>query len=295
MRFWRRKPEIVQGSARELRDEWLQWMLLGGSSEKTVYAYRRTTEKLLKRFPEFRFDEFTDEHIQGLIEESKPASRQAIRAPFANWFAWGYRTRRLPHNPMHHVDTYKGTTPPAIDVFSEEECKILCALPEPDGTLIAMLLGTGLRKSEASLVTVRRFDLEHAELHVVEGAKGGRPRIVPLEARLVQRLAEYFLVNGLGPNDYLWPTRPGGGRIRHDKPITGPSFHGWWGRCIAAAGIPYRKPHTLRHSYATEWRRRGLVMDDVAVLLGHADPKTTKAVYDHTTVYDVRRRMEELS
>ena len=32
----------------------------------------------------------------------------------------------------------------------------------------------------------------------------------------------------------------------------------------------------------------------VAVLLGHRDTKTTKRVYDHSTVYDVRRRMDAL-
>lgn len=47
-------------------------------------------------------------------------------------------------------------------------------------------------------------------------------------------------------------------------------------------------------TYATEWRRRGLVLDDVGTLLGHADLKTTRRVYDHTTIYDVRKRMEAL-
>jgi integrase len=243
-RFWRRRVEVAP-SARVVRDEWLEWMLLGGTSPNTVYGYKRTTEKLLDRYPELAFADFNEEHIQGLIEDSRPASRQTIRAPFANWFGWGYRTRRIPKNPMHHVDTYRQPDPPRIDVFSDAERKILCALPEPDGTLMALLLGTGLRKSEARLVTVRRFDLERAELHVVEGAKGGHARIVPMDQELVRRMAGYFLVEGLGATDYLWPIRPGGGtKILHDRPITSPSFHGWWGRCIEAAGIPYRKPHT---------------------------------------------------
>ena len=135
-----RRQQTVPLSARAIRDEWLQWMLLGRLSPRTVNGYRLTTERLLKRYPELGFDEFTDEHIQGIIEESRPASRQTARAPFTNWFAWRYKTRLIPRNPMHHVDTYKQPAPPRPDVFSDVERKILCALPEPNGTLIALLL-----------------------------------------------------------------------------------------------------------------------------------------------------------
>lgn len=293
MRLWRRTKVVA--TAREQRDAWIQWMLLGGSSVNTTDGYRRVTERFLERYPELAFADFNDEHIQGYIEESRPASRQTVRAPFANWFGWGYRTRRIPLNPMHHVDQYKQPPAPVVDVFTADECKILCALPEPHGTLMAMLLGTGLRKSEASNATVRRFHLENAELHVVEGAKGGHPRIVPISAKLVSRLAEYFLFEGLGPDDYLWPIRPGGGtKVLHDRPITGASMQKWWVDCVTRAGIPYRNLHTTRHSYATEWRRRGLGFDDIGVALGHVKPETTKKVYARTLIFDVRRRMEAL-
>lgn len=293
MRFLRRtKP---QATARQVRDEWLQWLELGGARPATIKGYRWTTDRLLDRYPELTFEQFTDEHILGIIEESNPASRQARRSAFANWFGWGYRAKRLKHNPMHHVPTYKQPDQQPVDVFTETECAVLCALPEPDGTLMALLLGSGLRKSEASNLSVRRVDLENGELHVVEGAKGGHSRIVPLEHRLVSRLAGYFITEGLNPEDFLWYTHPGGQKERrHHRALVGGSMHSWWVRCVEASGIPYRNLHVTRHTYATQWRRRGLVMDDVGVLLGHRDIKTTKRVYDHTTIYDVRKRMEEL-
>ena len=293
MRFSLRKKPVP--SARQVRDEWLAWLELGGARPATVKGYRWTTDRLLDRYPELPFDRFTDEHILGIIEESNPASRQARRSAFANWFGWGYRAKRLKHNPMHHVPTYKQPDQQPVDVFTEAECAVLRALPEPDGTLMALLLGSGLRKAEASNLSVRRVDLENGELHVVEGAKGGHSRIVPLEHRLVSRLAGYFITEGLNPEDFLWYTHPGGQKERrHHRALVGGSMHSWWVRCVEASGIPYRNLHVTRHTYATQWRRRGLVMDDVGVLLGHRDIKTTKRVYDHTTIYDVRKRMEEL-
>lgn len=293
MRLFHRHEAVPTG--RQERDEWLQWLELGGARPATIKGYRWTTDRLLDRYPELSFAEFTDEHILGIIEESNPASRQARRSAFANWFGWGYRAKRIEHNPMHHVPTFKQPAQEPVDVFTEAECAVLRALPEPDGTLMALLLGSGLRKSEACNLTVRRVDLENAELHVVEGAKGGHSRIVPLEHRLISRLAGYFLTEGLNADDYLWYCHPGGRKERrHDRPIVGGSFHSWWVRSITAAGVSYRKPHTTRHTYATQWRRRGLHMDDVGFLLGHADLKTTHRVYVHTKIADVRRRMEAL-
>ena len=282
-------------SALDERDAWLSWLELGGARPATIKGYRWTTDRLLGRYPNLRFDQFTEEHLIGVIEESNPASRQARRSAFANWFGWAFRTKRLDWNPMNHVPRYKQAPQQPVEVFSDAERKILCALPEPDGTLMALLLGSGLRKSEACNLAVRRLDLQNGELHVVEGAKGGHSRIVPLEPRLVSRLAGYFLTEGLNENDYLWYTHPGGQKQRrHDKPLVGGSMHAWWVRSVEAAGVDYRNLHVTRHTYATAWRRRGLVLDDVGILLGHRDLKTTKRVYDHTNIYDVRKRMEQL-
>jgi integrase/recombinase XerD len=291
---WRSKQ--VEPTARVVRDEWLEWLRLSNFSPLTIKGYRLTTDRLLARWPELTFSAFNDDHILGVIEESKPASRQARRSAFQNWFQWGVRTKRIERDPMRHVQTYKPAPREPIVVFTQAECKILCSLPEPDGTLMAVLLGAGLRKAEARNLTVKRVDLEHGELQVVEGAKGRTAGIVPIEQKLVQRLAEYFLLEGLNDDDYLWYCHPGGHpKRRHDRAIVDASMHMWWVRCIKAAGIPYKNMHVTRHTFATEWRRRGLAMDDVGMLLRHADSRTTERVYVHTKLIDVRKRMEALA
>jgi integrase len=294
MRFpWRKKQ--VEPSAREQRDDWLKWAELGGARPATLKSYRLNTNRFLERWPELKFSEFTDEHIVGMIEEQRPASRQQWRGAFSSWFGWGYRSKRITLNPMHHVPTYKQGPQPPVEVFTEAECKVLRALPEPDGTLVDLLLSSGLRKAEARSLSVRRIDFENAEIHIVEGAKGGSIGVVPVEHRIIHRLAEYVLLEGLNPEDYLWYCHPGGREKRvHDRAIQDASFHNWWKRCIAAAGIPYRKPHTTRHTYATEWRRRGLSMDDVGYLLRHADYRTTQRVYVHLKAKDIRDKWERL-
>ncbi len=294
MRFWRHK--IVVPSAREQRDEWLDWMRLGGSCESTIQGYRQTTNRLLERWPDLELREFDEGHILGVIEEARPASRQARRGAFANLFKWAYYTKRVPRNPMQFVMTFKQPPQEPADCFTEVECKALRSLPDPDGTLMAVLLGSGIRKAEARHLTVSRIDVDNAELMVITGAKGGSFGVVPIDRRLAKRIAHYVESEGLGPDSYLWYCHPGGTPVRrHDRAIADGAMHNWWERSVDLAGVRYRKMHTTRHTYATEWRRRGLSIDDVSEILRHADPGVTKRVYCHTTHLDVRKRMEALA
>lgn len=286
-------------SARHERDLWLKAALANGLAERTCQGYKQTTDKLLVAFPRLRYDRITEGHILDIIEAHHPRSRQRARAAFTTWFRWGVRTKRIKSdgNPMLYVPTYKQGKQVRPDVFSEAECAILCALPDPDGTLMAVLLGTGIRKSEARMLKVKRIDFDNAELFVTEGAKGGKDRVVPLvEPGLLQKLAGYVLTEGLGPEDYLWYTHPGGKAARsHTYQLSESAIHNWWHRCVDdLEGVRSRNLHATRHTFCTRWRRRGLDMGDTSRALGHADIKTTYQVYDHTSAIDLARKMAEL-
>jgi integrase len=49
------------------------------------------------------------------------------------------------------------------------------------------------------------------------------------------------------------------------------------------ANVPYRGHHAFRHTKATELLARGVPMQAVSALLGHANVTTTDRVYNHTT------------
>jgi integrase len=50
-------------------------------------------------------------------------------------------------------------------------------------------------------------------------------------------------------------------------------------------------PHTARHTFATRWRRRGLAIDEIQILLGHSSARTTADLYVHARVEDVAEHM----
>lgn len=268
---------------------------MGGAAESTLWAYSWTTDRLLRDNRDVAFADFTDAHLLRALKTYPPKSRPRSKHVFASWFKWGVRTKRRPDNPCDFLPDFKQALQPVVEIFTVEEEAQLRALPEPHGTLMALLFDTGLRKAEARNLTAKRIDFANQQLLIVEGGKGGKQRTVPIDQEnapfLLGRLDGMLTTEGIGSADYLWPVRPGGGsRVKHDRPISAPSMHYWWVAQIEAAGVRYRKLHTTRHTFASRWRQRGMDLGDIQFLLGHASIATTQQIYVHTNVEDVRRR-----
>jgi integrase len=290
-----RLSRFPHAAAAKEQSAWLSWLELGGAAPSTLDGYCWTTDKLLRDFPDTPFSDFTDVELLQVIKGVPTKSRPRAKAACSSWFKWGVKTRRLQVNPCDWLPDFKKAMQPIINIFTLEEEAALRALPEPDGTLMALLFDTGIRKAEARNMTRKRVDFGQQLLIVIDGAKGGKQRTVPIDPEttpgLLGRLDHMFTVEGIGEDDYLWPTRPGGGRISHAKAIHPASWHWWFVSCIERAEITYRKPHTTRHTYASRWRQRGLDLADIQLLLGHDDISTTQRIYVHQGVEDSRKRM----
>jgi len=142
---------------------------------------------------------------------------------------------------------------------------------ERNRVIVLTYLYTGLRLSEVADLRWERVDLDAAVITVVEG-KGGRDRAVPIHSRLLEELRLWSHTNGSGP---LFRSRRGG--ALSDEGISEMFRRFVKGRL----GIECTA-HQLRHSFATELRRRGADLREIQSLLGHANLNTT-AIY--TAVY----------
>jgi len=141
-------------------------------------------------------------------------------------------------------------------------------------TILMVLYGTGMRRTEASLLKVSDIDNERMVIHIRQG-KGSRDRDVPLIPKLLGALREYW--RWKKPKDYLFPS-PEGWR-GSEQPISDKTV--WYACRQAAARAGITKtigPHTLRHSFATHLMEAGTDLRTIQLLLGHAH-------LEHTTVY----------
>jgi integrase len=289
---------------------WQEWLELGGFG--SCDAYKRTAAVLMNLYPDRAFNEFGEDDLITCLLTFPVKSRRVRKAHLNNWFAWGLRKRHvtgLKVNPVSYLPAMKQHAQPIIDVFSEAEQLRLEALPLPDGPLMTLLFETGLRREEACQMRVERIDFDAGMVMVKEGAKGGKERLVPIVPSLA--MAMDFLISDarLKPSDYLWYDKPGGSfatQLRRSQPIAPTSFGRWWYRCLDDARVAYIKrnpkagitghgnPHCARHTFATRWRMRGLALDDLQKILGHASVKTTSDLYVHTGTRVIGDRMRDL-
>jgi hypothetical protein len=134
----------------------------------------------LVAYPDVAFGEFTDSHLLQFLLLFPRKSQRIRKAHLASWFRWGYKVRRIQANPVELLPDIKRHAAKIPDLFTDGEVAILEALPLPDGPLMSLLFGAGLRKAEARHLTARRIDFAHRRVIVSEGAKGARDRAVPM-------------------------------------------------------------------------------------------------------------------
>ena len=184
--------------------------------------------------------------------------------------------------------------------------------------LLQFLEATGLRAAE--LLGARLGDLQRLDgrlLLQVHG-KGSKNRLIPLAGQAQRALQRYLRYRGLEPEAMVGQPEAIAGQpeamvtqpeapllcslIDAGQALTYRSLYGsmktWlnkaidgsdlsWGEKVAAARA---SPHWLRHTCGTRALERGVPLDVVGQLLGHADPRTT-AKY---TRAQIRRVSEEL-
>lgn len=148
--------------------------------------------------------------------------------------------------------------------------------------LLELLYATGMRVTE--LVSLPRTALRGDPRVLTIKGKGGRERLVPLNATARKALDDYLNL-GTTPSDGLPPIRetrfvfPSSAAEGH---FTRQRFAQDLKETASVAGIdPDRvSPHVLRHAFASHLLDRGADLRAVQSLLGHADISTTE-IYTH--------------
>src|SRR4051812_48805989 len=110
-------------------------------------------------------------------------------------------------------------------------------------TILMVLYGTGIRRTEASLLEVSDIDSERMILHIHQ-SKGSRDRDVPMTAKLLEALREYW--RWKKPKLYLFPSTKG--HRGEEAPI--PDKTVWYACKEAAARAGIKEEDRTSHAKA---------------------------------------------
>jgi integrase/recombinase XerD len=245
-------------------------------AETTVEYYVRAVEGFAKHFRKPP-DQLNREHLREyqafLLRERKLEPRtvklhvSALRFFFVKTLKRSYLLDDIPYPKVPR-------RLPTILTVAEIGRLIDSARNLMDRTILMVLYSTGMRNRELRSLQVKDIDSQSMLIHIQNG-KGGRDRYVPLSAKLLETLREYW--RWMKPKTWLFPGTVDGWRA--DKPITPKVV---WDACQSAAeraGIEKRvSAHLLRHSYATHLLEAGADLRTIQLLLGHVK-------LEHTVIY----------
>jgi len=181
-----------------------------------------------------------------------------------------------------------------ITPFSQNEAARIIAGFEksyPTWTPFAKFLFlSGCRMSEAIGLQWKHVDFERGEICICESlaqrkdgdgyervrkeTKTGSVRYLRINDELA-KLLEQVSPASKNSDDLVFRSPNGTSHIDSNN------FRNRWTKVLTAANIPYRRPHIIRHSFASHAIEQGTPLTGVAYLLGHSDTRMVATTYGH--------------
>ncbi len=180
--------------------------------------------------------------------------------------------------------------------LTAEEADIVLSVWEDDThqnkrnrAIIAVLLSTGMRRSEAAALKWADVDLAEGVIYIRHG-KGDKAREVAIYGDLaIHALQGWKRAQG-GGRKYLFCTVNKGDHLGPDKPMTPTSLYRMVKETERRAEIEHFSPHDARRTLITELLRTGTPLADAQAQAGHSQGQTTLR---YAQAADARQRRQK--
>lgn len=266
-------PEKQDEDNKKLTDLFVSAKRVEGCSEKSLKYYSITITTMLNTIRKDIRHIGTDDLREYLTEyqnnkHSSKVTIDNIRRIFSSFFSWLEDEDYIVKSPVRRIHKVKSTVC-IKEIYSDESLELMrdnCVTIR-DLALVDFLASTGMRVGE--LVLLNREDVDFQERECIVLGKGEKERQVYFDARAKIHLQQYLdartddnpalFVSLKAPFNRL---KIGGVEVR----IRG------MGRRL---GIKKSHPHKFRRTLATTVIDKGMPIEQLQMLLGHARIDTT--------------------
>lgn len=263
---------VSDNSAEGLLKRYVATKRIEGLSDSTLRRYADENLKLI-RFLRKPLYEVTTYDLRFYLSHRRQQGRvsnrtlDGMRRCFSSFFSWLSAEGLIGRNPCAALAQikYRKQVKKPYSATDMEKLRKACESIR-DLALLDFLYCTGCRVSEVSRLDVVDIDFEQRECVVL--GKGNKERTVYLSEVAAMHLQEY-LATRQDTEDALFV---GKGTRRLSKN----GIEARLKEIGKAAGVENVHPHRYRRTLATNLLDRGMNIQDVAQILGHADLKTTQ-------------------
>lgn len=255
----------------KLLNRYCACLFVDGKSEKTIKQYRRALMKLSETLGK-NFRDMTAYDLRYYLACAKQrgvsnVTLENTRSYISPFFQWLSNEEIIARNPAAAVNSIK--CPKKIKLpFSEVELDAMrgACRNEKDRAVLEMLVSTGVRISELSMMNIEDIDFSALTVHVRHG-KGNKERrtyTTKIAALYLQR----YLESRKDKSNILFTNLKG-------ERMTTFGFRYILGEIAKRAGVDNVHPHRFRRTFASGLAARGMDVQDIQHLLGHTDINTT--------------------
>lgn len=244
-----------------------------GCSQKTLRYYSSTLRKLLTSISKGLAHITTDDLRQYLAQheqssECSKANIDNIRRIFSSFFSWLEDENYILKSPVRRIHKIK-MAKPVKETYSDEALEIMRDSCENlrDLAIIDLLASTGMRVGEMVNLDIADVDFENRECIVF--GKGSKERPVYFDARTKIHLKNYLL-SRTDDNPALFVSL-----LKPYKRLEISGVEIRLRRLGRKLDIPKVHPHKFRRTLATRAIDKGMPVEQLQQLLGHARIDTT--------------------
>lgn len=246
-------------------------LLVDGKSKGTIAGYARQ----IRKFADFTGTKLTDVGIYDIryylaCEKERGISdryAETIRSYISAFYQWLTNEDIITKNPCSNVKPIKYADKRKIPLSSVEldEIRQAC-MDSKERALIEFLVTSGVRVDELVNLEIADVNLQDMSVHVRHG-KGNKERVVYINDIARSHLQKYLMTRS-DPFTALFISRTG-------NSYTTNAIRTLVKKIGKRAGVSNVHPHRFRRTLATNLALRGMSVQDIQRILGHANIATT--------------------